>query len=158
MARVVGFARRHKVPIQRSAFTYWEDDIPTGLDLGKNKYGGPFTTEQVENVKAFFGIVYIFIALGPIFTADIAASAFLPILRYHMDNWNQFRGLTVINYIAYAVFTNGGTFYPLFIIILICIFLKIIHPLFQRYIPTILKRIGIGLCCHHYKSSLFTAC
>ena len=58
------FARRHKVPIQRSAFTYWEDDIPTGLDLGKNKYGGPFTTEKVENVKAFFGIIYIFISYG----------------------------------------------------------------------------------------------
>ena len=37
VARVVGFARRHKVPIQRSAFTYWEDDIPTGLDLGKKQ-------------------------------------------------------------------------------------------------------------------------
>ncbi len=26
-----------------SAFTFWEDDIPTGLDLGKDEYGGPFT-------------------------------------------------------------------------------------------------------------------
>ncbi len=59
VARVVGFARRNKIPIQRSAFTFWEDDIPTGLDLGKNKYGGPFTTEQVENVKSFFGIVVL---------------------------------------------------------------------------------------------------
>ena len=58
--RVVAFARRHKIPIRRSAFTYWEDDIPTGLDLGKSKYGGPFTTNQMENVKAFFGISYLF--------------------------------------------------------------------------------------------------
>ena len=34
--RVTKFARQHKVPIRRSAFTYCEDDIPTGLDLGKN--------------------------------------------------------------------------------------------------------------------------
>ncbi len=54
VARVVSFARKQKIPIRRSAFTYWEDDIPTGLDLGKSKYGGPFTTEQVENVKSFF--------------------------------------------------------------------------------------------------------
>ena len=78
VVQVVSFARKHKIPIQRSAFTYWEDDIPTGLDLGKSKYGGPFTTDQVENVKAFFGIVYILVTIGPIFTADIAASAFLP--------------------------------------------------------------------------------
>ena len=142
VARVVGFARRHKVPIQRSAFTYWEDDIPTGLDLGKSKYGGPFTTEQVENVKAFFGISYLLLALGPIFTADIAASAFLPILKHHIDNWNPRFDTCTLMY----SFTNGETLYPFFIVILIPVFLKIIHPLFQRYIPTILKRIGIGLC------------
>ena len=48
--------------------TYWEDKIPTGMDLGKRKYGGPFNSEQVEDVKTFFhllllwlpGIVYNF--------------------------------------------------------------------------------------------------
>ena len=61
--RVTKFARQHKVPIHRSAFTYCEDDIPSGLDLGKNKYGGPFTTEQVEDVKAFYGILKILFSL-----------------------------------------------------------------------------------------------
>ena len=148
VARVVGFARRHKVPIQRSAFTYWEDDIPTGLDLGKSKYGGPFTTEEVENVKAFFGISYILLSLGPFFTADIAASAFLPVLKNHLDNKapvvnsiNSFSGESLV----YCLFANGGTLYPLFIVVLIPVFLKIIHPLFQNLMPSILKRIGIGL-------------
>ena len=32
--------------------TYWEDDIiPSRVDLGKSKYGGPFTIAQVEDVK-----------------------------------------------------------------------------------------------------------
>ena len=145
VARVVGFARRHKVPIQRSAFTYWEDDIPTGLDLGKSKYGGPFTTEQVENVKAFFGILSIVLSLGPFFTADIAASAFLPILKHHMEIWTS-QKLFDPDSILYSMFANGGTLYPLFIVIMIPIFLKIIHPLFRRYMPSILKRVGIGLC------------
>lgn len=47
------FARRHSIPIQRSAFTFCEDELPSRLDLGKEKYGGPFTIEQVENVKVF---------------------------------------------------------------------------------------------------------
>ena len=146
VAQVVRFARRHKIPIQRSAFTYWEDDIPTGLDLGKSKYGGPFTTEQVENVKAFFGIVYILLSLGPFFTADIAASAILPILKNYIMTRTDVLLFIDIEVIATYMFANGGTLYPLFIVILIPIFLKIIHPLFQRYIPSILKRIGIGLC------------
>ena len=138
VARVVGFARRNKIPIQRSAFTFWEDDIPTGLDLGKDKYGGPFTTEQVENVKSFFGIVVILLSIGPFFTADIAAAPFLNILSNHMelDNFNIF----------YSMFTNGGTLYPVFIVVFIPIFLKFIHPLFQKCFPGILRQIGIGLC------------
>ena len=71
--RVTKFAHQHKVPIHRSAFTYCEDAIPTGLDLGKNKYGRPFTTEQVEDVKAFYGILKIVLSLGFIFFLDIAS-------------------------------------------------------------------------------------
>ena len=64
MYRVTKFARQHKVPIPRSAFTYCGDDIPSGLDPGKSKCGGPFTTEQVEDVKAFNGIKKIIFTLG----------------------------------------------------------------------------------------------
>ncbi len=145
VARVVGFARRNKIPIQRSAFTFWEDDIPTGLDLGKDKYGGPFTTEQVENVKSFFGIVVLLLSVGPFFTADIAAGPFLSILRNHMERESP--SFTIGNIIILQyVYTNGGTLYPIFLILFVPVFLKFIHPLFQKYFPGILRRIGIGLC------------
>ena len=32
---VLKFAKQHKFPIQRSALTYWEDEIPSKIDLGK---------------------------------------------------------------------------------------------------------------------------
>ena len=54
---VLKYAWKHKCPENRSAFTYWEDDIPSRIDLGKNKYGGPFTTEEVEDTKTFFSII-----------------------------------------------------------------------------------------------------
>ena len=43
---------------------------------------------------------------------------------------------------------NGGTLYPVFqiLVVFVPIFLKFIHPLFQKYFPGILRRIGIGLC------------
>ena len=41
--------RRHKYPLQCSAFTFSEDDKPSRLDFAKAKYGGPFTTEQAED-------------------------------------------------------------------------------------------------------------
>ena len=60
--KVVRYAIKNKCPRQRSAFTYWEDHAPSRMDFGKIKYGGPFTTEQVEDVKMFFkllGITFI---------------------------------------------------------------------------------------------------
>ena len=55
--RVLKFAVKHKAPLNRSALTYWEENIPSRLDLGKSRYGGPFTTEQVEDVKTFFRLL-----------------------------------------------------------------------------------------------------
>ena len=55
--KVIRYAIKHKHPACRSAFTYHEDDIPSRLDLGKAKYGGPFTTEQVEDVKTFLRLL-----------------------------------------------------------------------------------------------------
>ena len=61
--KVIHYAIKHKHPQCRSAFTYCEDELPSRIDFGKSKYGGPFTTEQVEDVKTFFrSLVVIFIA------------------------------------------------------------------------------------------------
>ena len=56
--KVLQFAKNHKTPLHRSALTYWEDGPPSRLDMGKDKYGGPFTNEQVEDVKTFFRLLY----------------------------------------------------------------------------------------------------
>ena len=61
--RVLKFAKQHKYPVNRSAFTYCEDEIPSRIDLGKSKYGGPFTTEEVEDVKTFFRILLVLIVI-----------------------------------------------------------------------------------------------
>ena len=54
---VLKYAIKNKRPRCRSAFTYCEDELPSRIDFGKSKYGGPFTTEQVEDVKTFFRLL-----------------------------------------------------------------------------------------------------
>ena len=56
---VLRYAIKNKYPHQRSAFTYWEDKPHSRIDLAKDKYGGPFTTEQVEDVKIVLRILAI---------------------------------------------------------------------------------------------------
>ena len=61
--KVLKYSWKHKVPQNRSAFTYWEEDIPKRIDLGKNKYGGPFTNEEVEDTKTFLRIIPLLLCL-----------------------------------------------------------------------------------------------
>ena len=65
--QVLKYAVKNKYPRLRSAFTYWEDKPYSRIDLGKNKYGGPFTIEQVEDVKTFFQILAVFGFCTPMF-------------------------------------------------------------------------------------------
>ena len=61
--KVLKYSWKHKIPEHRSAFTYWEEDIPRRIDLGKNKYGGPFTNEEVEDTKTFLRILPLLLCL-----------------------------------------------------------------------------------------------
>ena len=65
--KVIKYAIYTKYPVQRSAFTYWEDKLPSRIDFGKNKYGGPFTTEQVEDVKTFLRMLVLIFLVGSVY-------------------------------------------------------------------------------------------
>ena len=57
--KVIKYAIKTKHPRCRSAFTYCEDNLPSRIDFGKHKYGGPFTTEEVEDVKTFLRLLVV---------------------------------------------------------------------------------------------------
>jgi peptide/histidine transporter 3/4 len=134
--KVISFSREHSYPIRRSAFTYCEDKLPSGLDLGKEKYGGPFTTEQVEDVKAFIGIFTVLLALGPLFAVERSINFLLPLFNMHLFG-------------AYYSCTFTGvintTFPSLIVVILLVFYAVLLQPLFQNYIPSMLKRVGLGM-------------
>jgi peptide/histidine transporter 3/4 len=61
--KVVKYAKDHKYPVARSSLTYWEDVPLSRIDFGKAKYGGPFTEDQVEDVKSFGRITFILVSM-----------------------------------------------------------------------------------------------
>ena len=79
--KVLKYSWNHKVPQHRSAFTYWEEDIPRRIDLGKNKYGGPFTNEEVEDTKTFLRILPLLLCLFGYHLAEDGYSAPDQLLR-----------------------------------------------------------------------------
>ena len=83
--RVLKFASQHKSPVNRSSLTYWEDKIPSRIDLGKTRYGGPFTTENVEDVKTFVRITVILVSTWGFIIVYNTVSLF--ILKNLLQRW-----------------------------------------------------------------------
>ena len=83
--KVIKFAKEHNHPLRRSAFSYSDNYVPSRLDFAKQRYGGPFTTEEVENVKTFLRIVFVLFTIGPLFALEVPASNFVfPLFGLHI--------------------------------------------------------------------------
>lgn len=61
--KVLLYAARNKYPQDRSTHDLWDRKRNSRLDLAKRLYGGPFSAEQVQDVKKFFRI-YLLVAIG----------------------------------------------------------------------------------------------
>ena len=132
--KVLAYSYQHKYPERRSAFTYWENDIPSRIDLGKDKYGGPFTYEQVEDVKTFFRLLLLMMSL----------------FGFHLLG----DGYSLVNYI---IKTTGCPIVPLMtiyvnpqhiptVVVLVTIPLyQVAKKRFFRFYPSMLSQIWIGL-------------
>ena len=134
--RVVRFASRNKKPVYRSAFTYCEDELPSRLDLGKQRYGGPFTTEQVEDVKVLFGMLKVLISLGPAFLLDFAVT---------MSVIHSKRAHTGFKRISETLFFDYGLISTMVSCVSIPLFVFLLQPYISRYIPNMFKRMGLGI-------------
>lgn len=86
--KVLQYAVKNKYPRLRSAYTYWDERQNSRLDLAKIKYGGPFTAEQVEDVKKFFQILSVIVLccllMGLLANSDIV---------YHTSILSSFNGM-----------------------------------------------------------------
>ena len=123
IARVIWYGWKHKYPTRRSAFTYWEEDYPSRIDLGKSKYGGPFTVEEVEDVKTVLRLLPL-----------------LLVISFNLGTYATFnyegKYITEAIYCSHQPLTTVLSFSAYVIGLPVYHFL--IYPLFYNYIPTIL--------------------
>ena len=112
---------------------YCENEQPTRLDYGKSKYGGPFTTEQVEDVKTFWRILVVILALS---------SFFLPLVQ-QIESESVMEGIlsnsSCIQAISYVPFTPSFT-----IMYSVPLYELLIYPCLRNRGPSILQSAGIG--------------
>ena len=131
--QVLKFAFKHKAPVNRSALTYWEEDIPSRIDLGKSKYGGPFTTEQVEDVKTIFKLLVVSVPFSM-----ISFMTFLSVFQ-HYGHTYVFPGISQFNFIILSYFTYHMCWC---VVIGTLVYEFVVYPFARNKLPSILKRIG----------------
>ena len=123
VAKVLKYAWNHKRPKNRSALTYWENKIPSRIDLGKDKYGGPFTEGDVEDTKTFWRMVAVFCSLGGVF---IPYFTFKGQAIYYGFQFVEAQQHEQIAYVLWQTFYQVGVFLiPLLDLVVLPLFPKI---------------------------------
>ena len=141
VAKVLIFALKHKYPLQRSAFTYCDDERPSRLDFAKERFGGPFTTEQVEDVKVLLRIVLILLAIGPVFSVGVMINNIsLTFIGLHFGSHQS------IQQCPWDLFvTNAGMLRYVVSTLIFPAYMWIIFSLLRNRVPKMLTRIGYGM-------------
>ena len=127
--QVLNYTRKHSYPERRSAFTFLDEEEPARIDFGKDKFGGPFTEEEVEDVKTVLRLLPLLICLSfATGTANMCPTNLLIddleytdiVLNIGMDSW-------------------------LLPLLLIPIHQFLLNPCFYMYFPSMLNCISAGL-------------
>ena len=127
--KVLNYARKTKYPEHRSAFTYIDEEEPSRLDYGKHKFGGPFTEEEVENVKTIFRLLPLFLSLiGAYITINFAVNEMSKAKLTSLES-------TIMQQMITGILP----------VLLIPAYRFVMIPLLHNRIPSLIKRVGVGV-------------
>ena len=144
--RVLNFARKNKYPLRRSAFTYCDDFRPSRIDFAKERYGGPFTTPQVEDVKTLLRIGSVLLALGPLFVLEIPGSfGIFPLFALHTSNYPQFYEHHSCSSPAKWIIVQSGSVGYFVSIIFLPLYIWVVYSLLRKRVPRILNRLQFSV-------------
>ncbi len=140
VVNVIRFVRIHKHPIRHSALHWTNGEKPSRFDFAKHCYGGPFTSSQVEDVKTLFRVVFVLLAIGPVFVLSVPISYFLfPIFSFHVSGRND------ENCIYEWMFVKSGMLGYLIDIVCLPVLIWIVYCVLRNRVPKILTRLEVGI-------------
>ena len=155
--KVIKFTANHKDALLHT-HDFGDNDFELScsrFDWGKERYGGPFTIKQVEEVKSFLRIFCILLTLGPVLMMDFPVRELLPNLEFHMDGYPLFSTIIDRYYYDYLELEynplknliSNGVVSPLIVVVVLPLYIAACCSIkcASSYIPGALKRIGLGM-------------
>ena len=135
IVQVLNYARKNKWPRLRSAFTYIDEEQPLRLDFGKSKFGGPFTEEEVEDVKTVLRLL----PLLPVMVTIGLAIEPATFAKHTFTSPNE----TTMFY--YCILEFRYTLFFTIVVLFVPVYHFCIYPFLYKWVPGMLKRTGLGL-------------
>ena len=132
--KVLNYAHKTKYPERRSAFTYIDEEEPSRLDYGKHKFGGPFTEEEVEDVKTILRLLPLFLSSFGALVAN--EMAYTDHFQAHIFSTTKELLPCVEQLQKLILYLSIVVLYPAYRFIML--------PLLRNYIPSLIKRAGTG--------------
>ena len=131
--QVLNYARKNTYPRLRSAFTYIDEEQPSRLDFGKHKFGGPFTEEEVEDVKTVFRLALL-----------LATICGVLLVGHEIDDQFGLHAIPVTKLTFDCISKLKARISQATAFVLIPAYRFIVYPLVGKYIPSMLKIMGAG--------------
>ena len=134
---VLHYALKTKYPRQRSAFTYWSDKPYSRLDLAKSDYGGPFSTEEVENVKTFFRLLTLVFTMAPLIGVGYMYAYLTSRTVHFTDNDDHSKTESCLKHLYILKLGSG------LVVVLIPVYELVVYPLFCRRLTKLSKLLNL---------------
>ena len=137
--KILKYAWQYKHPKNRSAMTFWESEVPTRVDLGKERYGGPYLEEKVEDVKMLGRILLVLLSMFGFYT-----TYYTTVVDILGSRHNHCNGKLDLN--QYSQFIAFSCFDKL-ILIIIPVLELLVYPLFPKleyFFTNSLRLFGIA--------------
>ena len=124
-----------KIKLQKRKIVDTEHGFLSKLNFAKKVYNGPFTSEQVEDVKTFFRVILV-ICIFSVFsggfpTINIASN----LLMEHYTNWINESSNHESKYCYQNLLVYRSSF--TFALLVVLVYLMLINPFFHKFIPKV---------------------
>ena len=139
--QVINFVRKHKYPVQYTALSSLdgENEEPSRFDFAMEKFGGPFTTEQVEDVKTFIKILVVLLSLGPVFALAVPGGIIYTNFVQHVTTVDKTN--TSCNW-KWIVMDTGGLKYMV-AVLFYPVYIWLLYSALRNRVPKIFTRIWL---------------
>ena len=141
--KIVHYTIKHMHNLKGRKILYYSQEnqgILSKFNIAKRVYNGPFSSEQVEDVKTFFRVLVVIVVFTIFSSGSITVDDISYQVAIHLGNWpndDTINGCYHSMGIYYTTYASPA--------VVALIYLIVIHPLFHRFIPRI--SIAIKFLC-----------